>query len=46
MTTPGSKIKITSETTAEETPREEEAKFVAQIEVSDTDSSYIPDEVK
>ena len=52
MTTPGSNIKNTEETssisiapTAEETPRQEEAKFVAQIEVSDTDSNFIPDQV-
>ena len=49
MTTPGSKIKNTYETTlssTEETPQEEEAKFAAQIEVSDTDSSFVPDELK
>ena len=49
MTTTGSKIKNTQETTlssTEETPQEEEAKFMAQIEVSDTDSSFVPDELK
>ena len=44
MTTPESKIKNSSSETTLST--EEEAKFEAQIEVSDTDSSFVPDEVK
>ena len=43
MTTPGSKIKNTQESTLITT---EEEKFAAEIEVSDTDSSYVPDEIK
>ena len=43
MTTAESKIKNTSDSIL---TTSEEEKFVAQIEVSDTDSNFIPDEVK
>ena len=43
MSTPGSKIKTTQESTLITT---EEEKFAAEIEVSDTDSNFVPDEIK